>query len=158
MTSTPEQKREAWVSLMESLQRSLITTRENAKAMVVMTDLSVFTVPEVRARAEGRLKEWDATQWAAQRILRALLKLDPPVVPVDDALGQGDILEALSTSGENPGDERQPRCATCRGSGWTGARHDNGTAVGHYHCPCGAPCAVDRAEGCSGARARGTRT
>ena len=47
--------------------------------------------------------------------------------------------------------EKAQRCRTCMGHGWTGSRHANGVYSGHYHCPCGAPCAVDRAEGCSGA-------
>lgn len=53
-------------------------------------------------------------------------------------------------------DEIVPRCVICHGLGWTGSRH---AAVGseHYHCPCGAPCAVDRAEGCTGGARRRTK-
>ena len=49
------------------------------------------------------------------------------------------------------------RCVICHGSGWTGSRHASGTYSEHYHCPCGAPCDVNRAEGCSGGVRRRTK-
>lgn len=52
-----------------------------------------------------------------------------------------------------PTAEKDARCPICNGMGWTGCRYDDSTnAIGHYHCRCGAACAVDRAEGCAGAR------
>ena len=53
--------------------------------------------------------------------------------------------------------ETVPRCVICHGSGWTGSRHASGPYSEHYHCPCGAPCVVDRAEGCTGGVRRRTK-
>lgn len=116
MTATPEQRREAWLALVGQMERQLLATRENAKASEKMAQALIadgcawpsMTTPE----------DWEATAWAAGRLLEGLKGLPVPEVPRDDETGQGDLLtlvpstlwEALdhhqaSTPGEKPGDD-----------------------------------------------------
>lgn len=106
MTATPEQRRDAWLGLVSALEAKLVMTRENAKAQRRLCE----DVGEVSVLA--MVPEWDATAWAAGRLLESLKDLAPPVVPRDDETGQGDLVQLLadaiwpeSTPGEKPGDD-----------------------------------------------------
>lgn len=123
---TPEERRDAWLKLVSQMEAKLLATREHAKAMVGLC-------------RPGRAPDWEATAWAAQRLLEELKGLEPPVVPVDHERGQGDLLTLVSsTPGENPGDdvERYTCHATgpvpvTRDCGWEGCplRGSEGSAA-----------------------------
>jgi len=98
MTTTPEQRREAWVCLTVDLQRSLVSTREHARTAMRMSQ----AILDDCGLSPGHTPEdWEATAWAAQKLLESVMGLEPPAIPEDPALGQLTIQDALSTPGEN---------------------------------------------------------
>lgn len=96
MTSTPEQKRDAWVSLMSGLEVTLTTTLSHAQASEKMAQ--AIQDDTGHSRPGFTPPDWDATAWAAKKLLEQLRAVPAPVVPEDPALGQAVI--PLSTSGE----------------------------------------------------------
>lgn len=85
-TATPKDQRDAWLKLVSHLEAQLLSTRENAKAVVKME--RVFHLPS----SPG----YQATAWAAQRLLDAIQGLPVPEVPVDHTEGQASILDAIA--------------------------------------------------------------
>lgn len=105
--ATPTQLRDAWLSLEAGLELTLTTTREHARASASMAR----TIRADTGYAGGHPpEEWDATAWAAQKLLDALKALPTPVLPAEPDPGQADILEELgsSTPGDKPGENVFP--------------------------------------------------
>lgn len=84
-TPTPKDLKEAWEALMVDLERQLLATRANARAR---TRAEVWPQPA--------LTQWQATAWAATRILEQVKGLPVPEVPVDHTEGQASILDAIA--------------------------------------------------------------
>lgn len=87
MSATPEQRRDAWLALVQVMERATAATLENARAGV-----SLHSSPDGDA---AMVDEYDATAWAADRLLKALVKMPAPEIPEDPPKDQGDILTAL---------------------------------------------------------------
>jgi hypothetical protein len=116
MTNTPAARRSAWVQLMAQVEGNLVATREHARTMAAMSrDLEPAVLERLNVSAA---EEWDATAWAADRLLRDLSMILPPEVPLDHTLGQATFLDleqeehplmtlvASSTPGDEPGEGR----------------------------------------------------
>jgi len=93
---TPQQLRDAWVSLMSGLELTLVTTREHARASA---GLAKTIRDDTGHQPTHSPAEWHASRWAATRLLEALKALPVPEVPVDHALGQLTLVDS-STPGE----------------------------------------------------------
>jgi hypothetical protein len=83
----PEENVAAYAALMSQLQAQVLSTRENAHAMVRNAG---------QAR-EYRLStpQWEATEWAARRLLDDLRAITPPTVPEDPERGQATLEEVM---------------------------------------------------------------
>lgn len=100
-TTTPEQRRDAWLKLVAMLEGRILSTREHARSVL---DISKKHADTYQMPAPA-LAHWEATFWAADRLLAQVRELAAPVVPEDPAKGQATILEALSTPGEKAVEE-----------------------------------------------------
>lgn len=93
-TATPKDQRDAWLRLVTHLEAQLLSTRENAKTSLRIAVEGITFAPEDPA-------EWQATVWAAQRLLDAIQGLPVPEVPVDHTEGQASILDVLACTCPN---------------------------------------------------------
>ncbi len=112
---SPEERREAWLSIVQALEGWLLATEqrelsavpflEAMEAAIVHTGVTNETTPRAIEEAKARA-------WAARRIVEMVRHWHAPEVPRDDERGQGDLLElfpgADSTAVENPGDDDRP--------------------------------------------------
>lgn len=107
---TPEQRRDAWLGLVSDLEARLVMTKENARASRSWAERAAAGATTARPAALAKMVEYDATAWAAQRLLDSLKTLEPPAIPVDNEKGQASLLD--------------PRCPHGTPKGWTCAGCD----------------------------------
>lgn len=95
-TATPRDNRDAWLKLVSHLERNLLSTKENAKAVISWNR---------EHPGSDDVPRYQATAWAAQRLLDAIQGLPVPEVPVDHAEGQASILEELGMTADRDGED-----------------------------------------------------
>lgn len=110
---SPEERREAWLSIVQALEGWLLATEQRELSAVpfleAMEAAIVHTGAPSNVVTPRAIEEARARAWAARRIVEMVRHWHAPEVPRDDERGQGDLLElfpgAESTAVENPGDD-----------------------------------------------------
>lgn len=117
-TATPRDRALAWHTLLARMEGMVLATRENAKA-------SASLARELREECGYTPKttetEWEATAWAANRLLADLKAMTPPAVPEDPALGQGTLDDLLEGAAPTPAPSSS-KCPHGQPKGWTCSR------------------------------------
>lgn len=108
---SPEERRDAWLNLVTSLEGWLLAFEQRADQAAHLLTVLEADVPGYIPHGDKprAVEAQKARAWAARRLVEQVRQWHAPEVPRDDEKGQGSILElfpgAESTAVENPVEE-----------------------------------------------------